>query len=116
MKIPHHIIHTPEFINCNNLTETKLPKGHTRQERIEEIKQMAKKHRGVPGMFLYASIRIEQLDGFSNGLYQDWVSTLNKIIKKGYQELEGKGVVDNTIPEDELPKDVHGNKADLETH
>lgn len=108
MKLPSHIIHSPEFINCNKLAETKLPDGHTRQERIEEIKQIAKKYQGVNGMFLYASIKIEQINNFSDEFYQQWV--------KGLQELEKKGVASVTVPEDELPKDVHGNKADLNTH
>lgn len=108
MKLPSHIIHTPEFINCNKLTKTKLPNGHTRQERISEIKQLADKYQDVPGMFLYASNKLDQLNGFSDEFYQQWV--------KGLQELEEKGVSSVTVPGDELPKDVHGNKVDLNTH
>lgn len=115
MKLPSHIIHSPEFINCNKLAETKLPDGHTRQERIEEIKQIAKKYQGVNGMFLYASIKIEQINNFSDEFYQQWVTDLKEIEKK-YQELKEKAIVINAIPGDELPKDINGNKADLETH
>ncbi|QZA70498.1 hypothetical protein AH04_8 [Erwinia phage AH04] len=111
MKLPSHIIHTLEFSNCDKLAETKLPDDHSRQERISEIKQLAKKYQGVPGMFLYVSFKLEQLNGFTDEFYQEWVKLIKEI-----EATEEKGIALLAIPENELPKDVHGNKADLETH
>lgn len=115
MNIPRHLIHSPEYINCSNLTKTKLPVGHARQERIEEIKQMAEEHAGVKGMFFYSSMRLNQLNSFSDEFYQQWVSDLKQITKK-CQELDGKNTLPMEIHVQEFPKDIHGNKADLEIH
>lgn len=73
MKLPHSIIHSKTFTDLGDLAATQLPEGHTRQERIAELDKINELHGDKPGMGLYLAMKFQQLNGFTDEFYQQWV-------------------------------------------
>jgi len=79
MTIPRHLIHSQAFIDLGKLTETRLPEGHTRQERLAELDTLTKTHSEVPGMGLFLAMKYEQINTFTDEFYERWAADLASI-------------------------------------